>query len=115
MYELVRGVQERSVSAVRAGASGVEVDKLGRDEIAAAGHGEHYGHGLGHGVGLEVHEGPTLSFRSKDTLAAGNVVTVEPGVYVPERFGVRIEDLAVVTEDGCDVLSSLPKSLEVVG
>jgi Xaa-Pro aminopeptidase len=113
-YELVRAVQERSVEAVRAGAEGKAVDTLGREEIAAAGHGEHYGHGLGHGVGLEVHEGPTLSPRSKDTLAPGNVVTVEPGVYVPGRFGVRIEDLVVVTDDGCDVLSSLPKSLTVV-
>jgi Xaa-Pro aminopeptidase len=65
-------------------------------------------------VGLEVHEAPNLSPRSKDTLVAGNVVTVEPGVYVPDRFGVRIEDLVVVTDDGCDVLSSLPKSLTVV-
>jgi Xaa-Pro aminopeptidase len=65
-------------------------------------------------VGLEVHEGPTLSPRSSDTLAAGNVVSVEPGVYVPGRYGVRIEDLVVVTEDGCDVFSSLPKQLTVV-
>jgi Xaa-Pro aminopeptidase len=114
VYELVRAVQERSVEAVRAGASGKEVDALGRSEIGEAGHGEHYGHGLGHGVGLEVHERPTLSTRSKDTLAAGNVVTVEPGIYVPDRFGVRIEDLVVVTAGGCDVLSSLPKSLTVV-
>jgi Xaa-Pro aminopeptidase len=113
-YELVRSVQERSVEAVRAGAHGKEVDALGRAEIEAAGHGEHYGHGLGHGVGLEVHERPNLSPRSKDTLVPGNVVTVEPGIYVPGRFGVRIEDLVVVTEDGCDVLSSLPKSLTVV-
>ena len=96
------------------GAHGKEVDALGRAEIEAAGHGDHYGHGLGHGVGLEVHEGPNLSPRSKDTLVAGNVVTVEPGIYVPGRFGVRIEDLVVVTGDGCDVLSSLPKSLTVV-
>ena len=114
-YELVRSVQEQSVEAVRAGAHGKEVDAVGRATIEEAGHGDHYGHGLGHGVGLEVHEGPNLSPRSKDTLVAGNVVTVEPGVYVPGRFGVRIEDLVVVTEDGCDVLSSLPKSLTVVG
>jgi Xaa-Pro aminopeptidase len=113
-YELVRSVQEKSVEAVRAGAHGKEVDAIGRSEIEAAGHGEHYGHGLGHGVGLEVHEGPNLSPRSKDTLVAGNVVTVEPGIYVPDRFGVRIEDLVVVTGDGCDVLSGLPKSLTVV-
>jgi Xaa-Pro aminopeptidase len=113
-YELVRSVQEKSVAAVRAGAHGKEVDSIGREEIAAAGHGEHYGHGLGHGVGLEVHEAPNLSPRSKDTLVAGNTVTVEPGIYVPDRFGVRIEDLVLVTDDGCDVLSSLPKSLTVV-
>jgi Xaa-Pro aminopeptidase len=113
-YELVRAVQEKSVQAVRAGAHGKEVDALGREEIEAAGHGDHYGHGLGHGVGLEVHEGPTLSPRSNDTLVAGNVVTVEPGIYVPGRFGVRIEDLVVVTEEGCEILSGLPKSLTVV-
>jgi Xaa-Pro aminopeptidase len=114
VYELVRAAQAASVEAVRAGATGVEVDALGRAMIDEAGHGEHYGHGLGHGVGLEVHEKPTLSPRSTDTLVAGNIVTVEPGVYVPDRHGVRIEDLVVVTEDGCDVLSSLPKTLTVV-
>jgi Xaa-Pro aminopeptidase len=114
-YELVRAVQELSVEAVRAGAEGKAVDTLGREEIAAAGHGEHYGHGLGHGVGLEVHEAPNMSQRSTDTLVAGNVVTVEPGIYVPDRFGVRIEDLVVVTDAGCEVLSSLPKALTVVG
>ena len=114
VYELVRSVQQASLEEVRAGRGGKEVDAVGRATIEEAGHGEHYGHGLGHGVGLEVHEGPTLSPRSKDTLAAGNVVTVEPGIYVPGRFGVRIEDLVVVTDDGCDVLSSLAKQLTVV-
>jgi Xaa-Pro aminopeptidase len=114
VYELVRSVQEQSVEAVRAGASGKEIDALGRAVIAETGHGDHYGHGLGHGVGLDVHEAPTLSPRSEDTLAAGNIVTVEPGVYVPDRHGVRIEDLVVVTDDGCDILSSLPKGLTVV-
>jgi Xaa-Pro aminopeptidase len=114
VYELVRSVQASSVEAVRAGAHGKEVDALGRAVIEEAGHGEHYGHGLGHGVGMEVHEGPNLSPRSEATLEAGNVVTVEPGVYVPGQFGVRIEDLVVVTSDGCDVLSSLPKALTVV-
>jgi Xaa-Pro aminopeptidase len=115
VYELVLSAQVRSVDAVRAGAKGVDVDALGRTIIDEAGHGEHYGHGLGHGVGLEVHEKPTLSPRSTDTLVAGNAVTVEPGIYVPDDCGVRIEDLVVVTDDGCDVLSSLPKSLTVVG
>jgi Xaa-Pro aminopeptidase len=114
-YELVRSVQERSVAAVRAGATGKDVDALGRAEIDAAGHGEHYGHGLGHGVGLEVHEAPNMSPRSTDTLAAGNIVSVEPGIYVPGEFGVRIEDLVAVTDEGCDVLTGLPKALTVVG
>jgi Xaa-Pro aminopeptidase len=114
VYELVRGVQQASLEEVRAGRAGKDVDAVGRATISDAGHGEHYGHGLGHGVGLEVHEGPTLSPRSQDTLVAGNLVTVEPGVYVPDRFGVRIEDLVAVTDGGCEVLSSLPKELTVV-
>ncbi len=116
VYELVRArAAEVGGRGARRCATARRSTPLGREEIAAAGHGDHYGHGLGHGVGLEVHEGPKLSPRSKDTLVAGNVVTVEPGVYVPDRFGVRIEDLVVVTDDGCDVLSGLPKSLTVVG
>ena len=82
--------------------------------IEAAGHGDHFGHGLGHGVGLEVHEGPRLSLRSDDVLAPGEVVTVEPGIYLPGEFGVRIEDLVVVTKDGCENLSGLPKEMQVV-
>jgi Xaa-Pro aminopeptidase len=85
-----------------------------RDIIDGAGHAEHYGHGLGHGVGLEIHEAPTLSFRSKDTLQAGNVVTVEPGVYIPGQLGIRIEDLVVVDPDGIRVLTSIPKALRIV-
>jgi Xaa-Pro aminopeptidase len=114
VYELVLAAQVASVEAVRAGASGKDVDAVGRALIDAAGHGEHYGHGLGHGVGLDVHEKPTLSPRSVDTLATGNIVTVEPGIYVPGEHGVRIEDLVVVTDAGCEILSSLPKDLTVV-
>ena len=87
------------------------MDAVARAVIADAGQGERFGHGLGHGVGLAVHEGPRLSQRSDDGLVAGNVVTVEPGVYVPGEFGVRIEDLVVVTDDGCDILTSIPKHL----
>jgi Xaa-Pro aminopeptidase len=115
IYELVLRAQEASLAAVRAGASGREVDAVARDIITAAGHGEHFGHGLGHGVGAEVHEGPRLSQRSESTLEAGQVVTVEPGVYVPGAIGVRIEDLAVVTADAPEVLTHLPKDLQVVG
>jgi Xaa-Pro aminopeptidase len=114
VYELVLKAQLESLAAVRAGAGGREVDAVARDVITAAGHGEHFGHGLGHGVGAEVHEGPRLSQRSEATLETGQVVTVEPGVYVPGAVGVRIEDLAIVTDDGAEVLTSLPKDLQVI-
>lgn len=113
-YELVLGAQQVGLEEVRAGGDGREIDKAVRDIIYGAGHEGHYGHGLGHGVGLEVHEAPTLSFRAQDILAAGYVVTVEPGVYVPGSFGIRIEDLVVVTDDGCRVLTPIPKGLRIV-
>ena len=93
---------------------GREVDAVARSIIDAAGHAEHFGHGLGHGVGLDVHEGPRLSKQGETALAAGMVVTVEPGVYVPGAVGVRIEDLVIVTDDGAEVVSSLPKELQFV-
>jgi Xaa-Pro aminopeptidase len=114
VYEVVREAQERSSEAVRAGANGQEVDAVSRDIISEAGHGEHYGHGLGHGVGLEIHEAPRLAPTSTDTLATGEVVTVEPGIYVPGRLGVRIEDLVTVTDEGREVFSGLPKELQTV-
>jgi Xaa-Pro aminopeptidase len=115
VYELVLSAQLAALAAVRPGAAAVEVDAAAREPIAAAGHGERFGHGVGHGVGIEVHEDPRLGPRSEDELAAGDVVTVEPGVYVPERFGVRIEDLVLVTEDGHRNFSSVAKELRVVG
>jgi Xaa-Pro aminopeptidase len=90
---------------------GREIDAIARDIIDAAGHGEHFGHGLGHGVGLVTHEAPRLARSGATPLAAGNVVTVEPGVYLPGVGGVRIEDLVVVTEHGRDVLSKTTKDL----
>jgi Xaa-Pro aminopeptidase len=115
VYELVKKAQAAALEAVKPGAAAKDVDAVPREMIAAAGHGEHFGHGLGHGVGLEVHEGPRLAANSEDTLEDGYVVTVEPGVYLPGRFGVRIEDLVVVTADGHRNLSGLPKELEIVG
>lgn len=115
IYELVLRAQEAALGAVRAGPTGREVDAVARDLITAEGHGEHFGHGLGHGVGLQVHEGPRLARSATEPLVAGNVVTVEPGVYLPGRGGVRIEDLVVVTEDGCDVLSATSKAPAIVG
>ena len=115
IYDLVLRAQETALGAVRAGPTGRELDAVARDLITAEGHGEHFGHGLGHGVGLQVHEGPRLARSATDPLVAGNVVTVEPGVYVPGRGGVRIEDLVLVTENGCDVLSATAKGLTTVG
>jgi Xaa-Pro aminopeptidase len=113
-YELVLGAQQVGLDEVRAGGNGKEIDKAVRDIIYGAGHEGHYGHGLGHGVGLEIHEAPTLSFRSEDTLQAGTVVTVEPGVYLPGKFGIRIEDLVVVGEAGIGILTQIPKALRIV-
>lgn len=113
-YELVLGAQRVGLEEVRAGGNGKAIDTAVRDIIYGAGHEGHYGHSLGHGVGLEIHEGPTLSQRSDDTLEVGNVVTVEPGVYLPGRYGVRIEDLVVVTGEGIRILTQIPKALRIV-
>jgi Xaa-Pro aminopeptidase len=114
VYETVREAQAAALDAIRAGAGGEEVDRVARDLIDAAGHGERFGHGLGHGVGLEVHEEPRLSPRSEDVLEAGEVVTVEPGVYLPGELGVRVEDLVIVAEEGHRNLSGLSKELQLV-
>jgi Xaa-Pro aminopeptidase len=115
VYDLVLRTQVATLDEIRPGVACRDVDAFARKLIAAAGHGERFGHGLGHGVGLEVHEQPTLSRAGEGELAAGNVVTVEPGVYVPDEFGVRIEDLVVVSESGREVLSGFPKELTTVG
>ncbi len=114
VYELVLRAQEAALDAVRPGPTGREVDAVARAIIDAAGHAEHFGHGLGHGVGLAVHEGPRLSKTGDEALRSGMVITVEPGVYLPGSVGVRIEDLVIVTDDGAEVVSSLPKDLQVV-
>jgi Xaa-Pro aminopeptidase len=114
IYEVTRQAQQAGLDAVRVGTTGRDADAAARAVIADAGYGENFGHGLGHGLGLLVHEAPALRPESTDTLAAGNVVTVEPGIYLSGVGGVRIEDLVVVTDDGCEVLSSFPKDLITV-
>ena len=114
-YALVLDAQERSLAAVAVGRNGREVDSVARSVIEGAGQGEHFGHGLGHGVGMEIHEGPRLSRTAPDDpLQAGNVVTVEPGVYLPGELGVRIEDLLVVRSEGPRLLTALSKELTVI-
>ena len=110
-YALVLRAQIAALDAVRPGPKGREIDAIARDLITAAGHGSHFGHGLGHGVGLVTHEAPRLARTAEAQLVAGHVVTVEPGVYLPGVGGVRIEDLVVVTADGRDVLSHTTKEL----
>jgi Xaa-Pro aminopeptidase len=106
--------QQAGLESVGAGTTGIEADAAARSVIESAGYGEEFGHGLGHGVGLDVHEAPRLSRESEDTLAAGNVVTVEPGIYLSGLGGIRIEDLVVVTDDGPEVLTTFTKELVTV-
>jgi Xaa-Pro aminopeptidase len=115
IYDVCLEAQQACVAQIRAGMTGVEADAIAREIITRAGFGDNFGHGLGHGVGLQVHEAPRLSAESTETLEAGNVVTIEPGIYLPGVGGVRIEDLAVVTEDGVELLTSFPKELIDVG
>ena len=114
IYAVTLNAQQAALGAVRPGAGCAEVDAVARDRIRDAGFGDHFGHGLGHGVGLEVHEAPRLGKQSNTLLVPGMVVTVEPGIYLPGKGGVRIEDLVVVTDDGCEVLTQSSKELKVL-
>lgn len=111
IYETVLAAQEASLSIARAGLTGIQVDKAARDIIEKAGYGEFFGHGTGHGVGLDIHEAPSASPRSEKTLPCGSTLTVEPGIYIPNKYGVRIEDLVVLNEDGSQNLTKSPKQL----
>lgn len=114
VYEIVREAHARVNSAVKAGMTGAEVDAIARDYITEKGYGEAFGHSTGHGIGLEVHEGPSISFKNDKKLVPGNAITNEPGIYLPGIGGVRIEDDLLVTEDGNKNLMSLPTDLIIL-
>jgi len=116
IYNVTLEAQQAAIAVLKPGMNGRDVDMVARQIINDAGFGEYFGHGLGHGVGLEIHEDPRLSPRAGDyLLEPGNIVTVEPGIYIPGECGVRIEDYVLITEDGCEVLSKSPRRLRVIG
>ncbi len=114
VYETVLSAQLASLNILKSGISCFDADEAARSIIRNAGYGEFFGHGTGHGVGIEIHEQPRLSPKSKQTLEAGDVVTVEPGIYLPSQFGVRIEDMAFITENGFENLTNSPKNLIIL-
>lgn len=114
LYRVVLTAQQRGIDAIRPGARGDEVDAAARKVIEDAGYGKRFGHGLGHGIGLEIHEGPRLASTSETVLEPGMIVTVEPGIYLPGWGGIRIEDDVLVTSDGCEVLSNVPNDLDSI-
>ncbi len=114
VYETVLAAQRAGIMAVAPGRTGKEVDAVARKLIEEAGYGDYFGHGLGHSVGLAIHEGPNLNMREERVLEPGMVITVEPGIYIPEWGGVRIEDIVLVTENGCEVLTQAPKEFIIL-
>ena len=114
VYDLVLRAQKAGIGAARAGVTGREVDAAARDLISSAGYGDCFGHGFGHGVGLYIHEAPNAAPSAQKPLPAGSILTAEPGIYLEGRFGVRIEDMLYLTEDGCRNLTEAPKNLIVL-
>lgn len=111
VYDTVLKAQLKAIRAAKAGITGEKLDKVARDHINKAKFGKYFGHGLGHGIGLLVHEGPRVSPTADNVLEVGNVVTIEPGIYIPDWGGVRIEDDVVIKKNGCTVLNKAPKEL----
>ena len=114
VYETVLAAQERAIASIRPGVCARDVDAEARSVIEQAGFGRFFDHGLGHGLGMDIHEAPRLRKESETILQPGMIVTVEPGIYLPDWGGVRIEDDVLVTSDGCEVLTHLPRTLDSV-
>ena len=114
VYDTVLKAQLAGINSIRGGVSGFDVDAAARNVIEDAGYGEYFGHGFGHAIGLEVHESPSAGPLSKDIIPSGTVLSAEPGIYLPGRFGVRIEDVVYVTDNGCENITNLPKELLVI-
>lgn len=114
IYSIVLDAQLSALSKVRAGVKASDVDKTARDIITSKGYGDFFRHSTGHGVGLEIHEAPNVSPKSPTILSEGMIITVEPGIYLPDKFGVRIEDMVAVTKNGCDNFATLSKELIIV-
>ena len=114
IYDTVLEAHDRAIDAVRPGVPLKDVDAIARNLICERGFGDYFGHGLGHGVGLEIHEFPVVSPRSESRACEGMVFTIEPGIYIPELGGCRIEDMIMVTVDGCEVLTSIPKQFQTI-
>ncbi|MCD7723726.1 MAG: Xaa-Pro peptidase family protein [Clostridiales bacterium] len=113
-YSLVLAAQFTGISALKAGAPCCEVYKAAYDVLEGQRMGKYFRHSLGHGIGLDIHEGYNVSPKSKDIFAAGNITSIEPGIYLPDKFGIRIEDMCLVTENGCEIISQVSKDLTVV-
>jgi Xaa-Pro aminopeptidase len=112
VYEVVLRAQQKAIDSVRPGVQAKDVDAAARNVITDAGYGEYFTHSIGHGIGMMIHEAPIMRANTETVLAAGMVVTIEPGIYLPGLAGVRIEDDVLVTPEGCEVLTSVPKNID---
>ena len=114
VYQVVLEAQTKAIAATKAGVPGKDIDGIARKVIEDAGYGEYFGHSYGHSLGLEIHENPSMNLRNTEPLPAGAVCSAEPGIYLPGRFGVRIEDVTILREDGCEDITASPKKLMIV-
>ena len=105
IYNIVYEAQQRAIQFVKPGVKSLEIDSIARNFISEAGYGDYFGHSLGHGIGLEVHEYPYISKTSDQIIREGMVFTIEPGIYLPGEFGIRIEDTVIVNKNGCEILT----------